>query len=232
MNEEKINKMLERLFSDEMDIVFNSVPFGNSRFQNDKFSGEKQCPARARRHYLLQLSSKRDALHESHLMIRKTKLQIGKIQKKLSQLTITTPLTDQQDYKKQKTQLKLEQLQYRLKKHQTLINDAFEEVSFFFSELDKLPEYSREGFENEENQYWKKRLTEMIESQMLTTGSPHLGEIVSLSKMGVLVEWKIIEDNNGNAKRVLLIGEINSKNPVLNKTVPSDLLMGEEANES
>ena len=176
----------------ELESLFETVPFGNSQFQNVFMSACQETKARKYRHVLLQINQKLLALKESEFKLRRTKIEISKIEEDLNKA---------EGFTKELLQIDLEEKKWAMSGAQKLINDALIELNTFNSIRESLPAYSREEFEAEEKEYWKARLVGEAQLSLLSTGHIDLGHMQALKQIGldpraVQEELKIINEQD------------------------------------
>ena len=153
------------------------VPFGNSVFQIMNFITSEETPERVYRKVLLQLDQKEKAMKECYFRRKRREVDIEEIVKKLETAS---------GFEKQRLEIDLEEAEFYLEDEIKLIEDCIIEIEAYKKILETLPDYSREDFENSENEYWKQRLLSSANREYLSTGTVGVGNIEALEKVGLL----------------------------------------------
>lgn len=153
------------------------VPFGNSVFQIMNFIASEESPERVYRKVLLQLDQKEKAMKECYFRRKRREVDIEEIVKKLE----TVP----EGFEKQRLEIDLEEAEFYLEDEIKLIQDCMIEIEAYKKILETLPDYTREDFENSENEYWKQRLLSSANRELLSTGVIGVGNIEALEKIGL-----------------------------------------------
>ncbi|HPB33787.1 MAG TPA: hypothetical protein PLW61_03385 [Caldisericia bacterium] len=170
----EINKLvgfLEKLYSQ-----FEELPFGNSDFQNKYFIINSQyTPARAFRSLCLRLRDRINALLEAYYNLKKEDIDIEELEEKLK--------TEKNIYEKRRIELDIEFKKLKRIDIKKLVDDAIHEVNYLLNLYNQFPTITREEFESEEEEYFKKKLT----TQLIGDGN-----LMSLLSMGYMI------DENGN----------------------------------
>ena len=156
--------------------MFKNVPFGNSIFQIQHFTDGKETLQRRYRHCLLQLDQKLRALKECEFRRKRLEIDIEEIVEKL-----TTSIS----YETKRLQVDLEEKKYYLEIEAKLIEDCLIEVAVYKKILSGLPEYSREEFEQGEQEYWEKRLLNDAQREVISIGGITTQTVKSLKDIGI-----------------------------------------------
>lgn len=158
--------------------VFKNVPFGNSVFQIQNFTAGKETPQRRYRHCLLQLKQKYNALKECEFRRKRIDIDIEEIKGKLNST---------KDFEKQRLEVDLEEKEYQLSNEIKLIEDCVIEVAVYKRILEDLPEFTREEFEQAEQEYWGKRLLNDARREIISTTSISPQTVESLENIGIII---------------------------------------------
>jgi hypothetical protein len=144
---------------DQLHEAYYDIPFENSDFQNRAFvMAAQQTPARAYRAVGLRMFSKLHAV-KKHLMQRKRNdIDLREKQHRLANENLT-------EFDVERLQLDVVELQDGLRYADKLLNDAIRELNCLYAEFKKLPRYTREGFEREEEYHFHNKLTRMLNGQ-------------------------------------------------------------------
>ena len=121
------------------------------------------------------------------------------------------PLEDLQTLEALEDKIDLEEAHYRLENEIKLIEDAAIEIKTYENILEKLPDFSREDFENSEREYWERRLLKDAQQELLSTGSVGVGTMKSLEKLDIT---GVMIDQGG---RVKISGKIETKGLIANE---------------
>ena len=140
---------------EEVSELSNQIPFGNSKFQTEKFIvASSITPARAYRSILLNLKESLSKISSSYDSLRLSEKNFEKEIKKLKAQA-----------KKTKDSLKKEILNNEIRRmvvaknlERKTINDLVEESKVLYHHLNKLPKYTREEFEKAEGIYYLESL--------------------------------------------------------------------------
>lgn len=174
-----------------------NVPFGNSNFQIVNFTDGRETPQRRYKHCLLQLSQKLNALKESEFKRKRYHIDI---------LEIKENLETAESFKKQRLEIDLEEKEYCLNVEIKLIEDCMIEIAVYEQILNSLPEFTREEFEQAEQEYWEKRLINDARREVIAFGSVSIQTIKSLEDIGMIVgknkagQIIYVRDNNFQEK--------------------------------
>lgn len=136
----------------EIEQAFFDIPFQNSAFQTKMFViADQITPARAYRIIGLQLFTKIKALKEYELSQEEIQIELDEIEFKLLQ-----PDLDQ--FEKRRLDLKKRRIESSKTQAKKLLNDTLVDINFLYQEFLKFPKYTREEFENEELEHFKRKL--------------------------------------------------------------------------
>lgn len=173
---------MEKSIIEEIKRDTENVPFGNSQFQNEKFSSNQETPERKYRHALLQMDQKINALKECEFRRRRLEIDIRELEEKRPTRT---------GFELDRIDIDIEEKQWALNNEIKLINDAIIEVGTFYKiykELKaQLPTITRESFEAAECGYWKSRLTNEATREALCDGRVSTGTMQSLLSVDIIV---------------------------------------------
>ena len=158
--------------------TFRNVPFGNSVFQILNFTAGKETPQRRYRHCLLQLNQKLSVLKECEFRRKRYSIDIEEIKEKIK---------TGKGFEKQRLEFALEEKQYRLDIEIKLIEDCMIEISAYKQILATLPEFTREEFEQAEQEYWEKRLLGDARREMIAHKTITPQTIEALENIGMVV---------------------------------------------
>jgi hypothetical protein len=154
-----------------------NVPFGQSQYQLTNFN-EKERPERQYRHLLLQLDKKYRALKECEFRRKRIDIDIEEIHEKLKTET---------GFSKARLEIDLEEKEYQLESEKKLIEDALIEVATLQDALNKLPDFTREQFEQAERGYWRERLLGDARREQISIGTVTAGTLAALEQTGLIV---------------------------------------------
>ena len=172
--EKKVDELKD--FLKELYNQFEELPFGNSDFQNKYFVINSQItPARAFRALCLRLRDRINALLEAYYNLKKEDIDIEELEEKLK--------TEKNIYEKRRIELDIEFKKLKRIDIKKLVDDAIHEVNYLLNLYNQFPTITREEFESEEEEYFKKKLT----TQLIGDGN-----LMSLLSMGYMI------DENGN----------------------------------
>jgi len=172
--EKKVDELKD--FLKELYNQFEELPFGNSDFQNKYFVINSQItPARAFRALCLRLRDRINALLEAYYNLKKEDIDIEELEEKLK--------TEKNIYEKRRIELDIEFKKLKRIDIKKLVDDAIHEVNYLLNLYNQFPKITREEFESEEEEYFKKKLT----TQLIGDGN-----LMSLLSMGYMI------DENGN----------------------------------
>jgi hypothetical protein len=158
--------------------MYNDVPLGNSIFQIRNFTDGCETPQRRYRHCFLQLRQKMIALRESQFRRKRLDVDIQEIIEKLKTAT---------NFEHERLEVDLEEKQFYLDIEIKLIDDCMVEIAAYKTEIDCLPKFTREEFENGEADYWEKRLLNNARREMISTGTVSTETIAVLERIGFMI---------------------------------------------
>ena len=158
--------------------IFKNVPFGNSAFQILNFTAGKETPQRRYRHCLLQLNQKLNILKECEFRRKRHDIDIDEFEEKISSA---------KGFEKQRFEIDLEEKKYHLDNEVKLIEDCMIEIAVYKQILKDLPEFTREEFEQAEQEYWEKRLMDNARREVTASGSIAVQTIESLENIGIVI---------------------------------------------
>lgn len=141
---------------EELEDAFFDIPFENSDFQNRAFVvAAQQTPARAYRAVGLRMFAKIRAVKEYKFGQEKLAIDIEEREAKIA---------DQDTNSFERRRLELENLKAMDERRwgEKLLNDALRELSCLYKEFKKLPSYTREQFEAEEEKHFTIRLNRQL----------------------------------------------------------------------
>ena len=170
---------MEKINIDWLRKEMEKVPFGNSCFQNEHFTDGQETPERRRRHALLQLMKRTDALYACQLRRRKTSIDLEEIEEDIK---------NAEGFKKRRLEINKEEKEWQLEAEVQLINDAMVEVKTYMGILSKLPVLeSRDQFEKGEQVYWELRLIQDARNQIVANEHIDVGTLNSLRQIGIVM---------------------------------------------
>lgn len=158
--------------------MFKNVPFGNSVFQIMNFTAGKETPQRRYRHCLLQLNQKLNALKECEFRRKRYDVDVQELKEKINLA---------KGYEKQRLEIDLEEKQFHLDIEIKLIEDCLIEIKTYKQILENLPEFTREEFEQAEQEYWEKRLLGDARREFIAHRTVTPQTIESLENIGMVV---------------------------------------------
>lgn len=172
---------MKRIDIDWLRKEMDKVPFGNSRFQNEHFTDGQEAPGRRRRHTLLQLMIKTEALHACEL--RRERLDID-----LEELSIKISAAAVGSFDRRRLAIDKKEKEWQLDSEVQLINDALVEVDTYMTILADLPPLEdRAQFEAAEQHHWELRLMGDAARQIVERGTVEVGTQNSLGEIGIKV---------------------------------------------
>jgi len=183
----------------------NQIPFGSSIFQIVNFTANQESDERSYRHILLQLDSKNKAMKECYFRRKRIEIDLKEIEEKLLKAT---------GFEKERLEIDQEEKEFSLNEEIKLIEDCIVEIKAYEYLLSKMPEFTREDFENSEYNYWEKRLINQANMEINTSGNISLGVMESLRKIGcnlkrdengsiLVLKSTQLKDNNKITKSIL-----------------------------
>ena len=172
---------------DQIMAEMEKVPFGNSAFQNMFFTDGQESPQRRRRHILLQLSKKIQALKACEFRRQRIDIDLEEISEDLTDMKPRgdCQLLPAQVREKRRLQIDKAEKEWQLKSEIQLINDAMVEVETYSAMLEDLPAMKDRGeFEAAELGYWEQRLLGDMTREMLEKGTVGVGVQKALGQIG------------------------------------------------
>jgi hypothetical protein len=166
-----INEIIEQM---------DSVPFGNSAFQNRFLTDGHESPERRKRVVLLQLDARIEALQQARFSLDRQLIDIDELRIKMEQTT--------DRFEKRRLEVDLDEKLWAMGKNKKLIKDAMIEVATFHEELKTLPSFTREEFEKAELPYWETRFGKEALLEMKYTGHVSSGLMKEANKIGLDVK--------------------------------------------
>ncbi len=140
----------------ELEEAFFDIPFENSAFQNRAFVvAAQQTPARAFRAVGLRMFSKIQAVKE-HLYNK----ELAEINLEEKREKLQSPDIDK--FEKRRIELEIRKIQDGEGYANKLFNDALRDLDCMYAEFKRLPKYTREQFEAEEEKHFEQRLTRQL----------------------------------------------------------------------
>jgi hypothetical protein len=161
----------------DMQDKMRNIPFGMSVYQITHFT-EQLTPERQYRHCLLQIDKKLRSLKECEFRRKRIEIDLQELNDKFSTLT---------GYEKERIKIDIEEKEYNLELEKKLIEDAIIELKAHESILAKLPDITREQFEQAEHKYWRERLLNDARREQLSSGSVTVGTLSSLEQTGLKI---------------------------------------------
>jgi hypothetical protein len=152
-----------------------NIPYGDSLFQIENFIVVGP-DGRKIRTCQLQLRKKLQAIEECKL--RRRRLDIDKREKE-------EKLQTAEGYEKERLQIDLDEIQYKLESEIELIEDCVIEARYYQGIIYSLPKMTREEFEAEEKGYWTGRLLNDARREISTSGRVEKGTLESIEKIGL-----------------------------------------------
>jgi hypothetical protein len=182
---------------EDIEKAYYDIPFENSKFQNEMFVISSQItPARAYRAIGLRLYNKIRAVKDYIYTKETIKIDIEENEYLIS-------LDETSEFEKRRLILKNQKIMEEEKYSEKLLNDALHEISFLHEQFKKLPKYTREQFENEEELHFHLDL-----EQNYKIGDSHVGSLVNMTvNYGMLNNMiedpKIIENLKSHSEKIL-----------------------------
>lgn len=144
----------------ELEAAFFDIPFENSDFQNRAFVvAAQQTPARAYRAIGLRMFAKIRAVKDFEISKARRQVDIDEKEYLLAKSS--------DEFERRRLTLDLLELREAGSWGEKLLNDALRELDCLYGEFRKLPKFTREAFEAEEQHHFELRLTRQI-----TTSGP------------------------------------------------------------
>ena len=172
---------MEKIGIEWIRAEMEKVPFGNSEFQNRTFTDGRESPERRRRHALLQLMKKTDALHACELRRERTDIDLEELE-----IALTAAATG--SFPHRRLVIAKKEKEWQLNGEIQLINDALIEVETYMAILADLPPLAdRAAFEAGEQSYWELRLLGDAARQIVERGTVGEGTQKALGEIGIKV---------------------------------------------
>lgn len=184
IDESKIEEMLKT-------AMIEGPTFGQSRLQWSAFNVNKhESLGRSYRQVLLEINQKLSALKLCRITRKKLDAEIAVLQNSL-RWTV---------FKHKRTIIKcdIESKQLSLEGQEKMIVDCINELNYLWSEFEKMPKISREEFEAQEFEYWKKRFITDAQLQLAARGTVDEGTARSLLDIGLNPVQVILELKQAN----------------------------------
>jgi hypothetical protein len=141
----------------ELENAFYDIPFENSKFQTEAFVIAAQItPERAYRSIGLRMMSKLRALNEAKFAKMKQEVDIDEIDHKLKDPNLDT-------FERRRQEIKKQEILSGNYWSDKLINDAIQELNILYGHFKKLPQFTREQFEQAEQLHFEQRLTRQVQ---------------------------------------------------------------------
>ena len=206
ITKDNINEILDEVQKDSYEI-----PFGNSQYQTEKFVVNASLTSeRAYRNILLRLKDRITAMKENSFNVRLLDNKMEKYNHKISILEKHIKRIESEIFNLNRNnidvndkhfdlsgiKIEIERLQIKMDKIMSskedtdkLANDALHEIEYLYNMYKKLPKYSREDFENAEEDYFKISLQDQARGMVGAQAS--LGNMgFSLDEQGRLIDMK------------------------------------------
>lgn len=140
---------------EEVSELSNQIPFGNSKFQTEKFIvASSITPARAYRSILLNLKESLSKISSSYDSLR---LSEKNFEKEIEKLKAQAKKT-KDSLKKEILNNEIRRMVVNKKLERKTLDDLVEEAKVLYYHLNKLPKYTREEFEKAEGIYYLESL--------------------------------------------------------------------------
>ncbi len=140
----------------ELDRAYFDIPFENSDFQNRAFvMAAQQTPGRGYRAIGLRMFSKIRAIKEYKIKQQRNEIDIEEKEAKIAS-------EETNDFDRRRLRLDIIQINEEKAWGEKLLNDALRELNCLYAEFVKLPKYTREQFEAEEEVHFKHRMERQI----------------------------------------------------------------------
>lgn len=134
---------------EEIENAYFDIPFANTDFQCENFViANAITPARAYRIIGLQIQTLLEAVQESKYSERIRQIDVMELEEKLNDPSISK-------YEKMRDEIKLEKLKRPDRWHQKMINDTIRQLNLYYAHFKRLPKYTREQFEQQEQLYFE-----------------------------------------------------------------------------
>lgn len=184
------NKKVEDVLA-EIDDAFFDIPFENSGFQTKVFVvAAQKTPARAYRTIGLNLYRKIQAINELKHAIALEDVDIEEWRATINSWRASK-------FDKRRAQINIDKALGNRNYTEKLLNDAIDDLNMLYAEFKRLPKYTREQFEAEEQTHFETALSLGLEASKAGIGK---GEAESLM---VLQNLKTFEDKVEKAAKLL-----------------------------
>lgn len=141
---------------EELEAAFFDIPFENSDFQNKMFVvADQLTPGRAYRAIGLRMFSKIRAVKEYMFGVEEQQIEMDEIDHKLGSSAID-------EFEKRRLELQKRKIIDAKSWSTKLLNDALREMNCLYGEFTKLPKFTREQFEMEEQKHFEQSLTKQL----------------------------------------------------------------------
>jgi hypothetical protein len=141
---------------DEIETAFYDIPFGNTRFQQENFVfASSITPQRAYRTLGLTLHGLLTALRDHQFALIETQIEVDEVLHKLQD-----PTLDQ--FEKRRLELKHLKITQKDTWQKKMLNDTFQELSFYYEKFKAFPKFTREEFEQGEKTYFEQSLRRQL----------------------------------------------------------------------
>jgi ASC-1-like (ASCH) protein len=152
--------MLDDVIS-ELEEAYLDIPFENSDFQNRAFvMAAQQSVARGYRAVGLRMFEKIRAI-KKHLLEKERK----QIQKAAINAQLDDSSSDLSEFERRQLEVDLKELSLDDSWDAKLLHDAMQEITCLYSEFKKMPRYTREQFEQEEEAHFTEALQRALKVQ-------------------------------------------------------------------
>jgi len=178
---------------EEIEAAFFDIPFENSAFQTRAFVVAGQItPARAYRTLGLGMMSKIRAIQTSLIATERRTIKEAQLKDNISS-------AEEGSYDQQLLQLDLQELQQGKAWDGKLLNDALSDLNVMYTEFKRIPAYTRQQFEAEEQEHFEQKLTRDVQgirgaAEALTNmraDMPNWDELLATAELDKrkLIEW-------------------------------------------
>lgn len=145
------------------------VPFGNSVFQIENFCDV--FPSRRKRHILLQLNAKIQALKKCEFRRDRIEVELRRFRRRW--------------FKGPLVKIDIAEKEWDLEQEKKLIHDAIIEVNAYKRMLEQIPKMNRIEFEKMERGYWQQRLIADAHRELKQGGTVLVGTLAALNQLGI-----------------------------------------------
>lgn len=178
---------------DEVAAASRLVPFGNSTFQIQTFTGGEHGPERRHRTLLLNMNETLKCLRDTKFRRRRADIDLRELSERLA---------GADGYDRERLALDIEEKEAQLADEDKLIEDALISLEAMYREWKSLPPLeSREQFEVAEAGYWTRRLWSDACREVAAHGAPAVGTVGALNQLGLVVrrnelDWQLAGPSN------------------------------------